>query len=147
MVRAMRKPSTPQQALAWYWQAMNDKALHLPIEAEFETPHCGWFQTRVVRGGPPVPARIWIEQELCPDTGELLSDEVMRCEIAGQLRDPYESWHYLFREPIDEAQYRYLMARGEYARNFAPDEPAANPFKALDWLHVPTPTFREEKLT
>lgn len=143
----MREPTTAAAALRWHTQALNDKALHLDIEAEFETPHCGWFQTRVVRGGPWVPARIWIEQELCPDTGELLSDEVMRCEIAGQLRDPYESWHYLFREPIDEPTYRYLLARGEYARTWAPDEPSANPYKAMDWLKIPTPTFEEGKST
>lgn len=139
----MREPTTAAAALRWHTQALNDKALHLPVEAEFETPHCGWFMTRMVRGGPWVPARIWIEQELCPDTGELLSDEVMKCEIAGQLRDPYESWHYLFREPIEEAAYLYLMARAEYARAWAPEEPAANPFKATDWLKVPTPTFTE----
>lgn len=141
----MRNPTTAAAALRWHNQALSDKALHLDIEAEFETPHCGWFQTRVVRGGPWVPAMIWLEQEVCPDTGELLSDEVLKCEIAGQLRDPYESWHYLFREPIDEPTYKYLMARGEYARNYAPTEPAANPYKATDWLKVPTPTFTEGK--
>ncbi len=140
----MRTPTTAAQALEWYWQAMNDKALHLEISAEFETPQCGWFQTRVASGGPFVPARIFIEQEVCPETGDLLSDEVMRCEVAGQLRDPYEQWHYLFREPIDEARYRYLVARGEYARTWSPYEPAANPFKKIDWTKIPTPQFEKE---
>ena len=143
----MRTPTTEAAALRWHNQALSDKELHLPIEAEFETPHCGWFQTRVVRGGPWVPARIWIEQEVCEETGELLSNECLKCEINGQLRDPYESWHWLYREPIDEAAFKYLMARKDYAETWAHEEPAANAFTKLDWLRVPTPTFREEKLT
>lgn len=143
----MREPSTPQSALQWYWQAMDDKALHLEITAEFETPHCGWFLARATSGGPWLPARIWLEQEVCEETGELLSDEAYRCEINGQLRDPFEAWHWLYREPIDEARYNYLTVRGEYARNYAPDEPAANPFKKTDWGKVPTPTFTEGKTT
>jgi hypothetical protein len=141
----MRTPTTASTALRWHTQAMSDKALHLEIQAEFETPHVGWFMTRVVRGGPWVPARIFIEQEVCEETSELLSDEVMRCEIAGRLRDPYESWHYLFQEPIEEAAYLYLMARAEYAQAWAPQEPAAKPFQRVDWGTVPTPTFSTEK--
>ena len=140
----MREPTTEAQALKWHFQALNDKALHLPIEVDFEAPQCGWFVTRACRGGPWVPARIFIEQELCPDTGELLSDEILRCEINGQLRDPYEAWIWLCSEPIDEAAYAYLMARKDYAENWAPSEPAANAFVKVDWLKVPTPSFTKE---
>lgn len=141
---SMRTPTTEVAALAWHTQALNDKALHLPVEAEFETPHCGWFLARMTRGGPPVPARIWIEQEVCEVTEELLSDEVMRCEINGELRDPYEAWHWLFGEPIDEARYQFLMARKDYAETWAPQEPAANARHKTDWLKIPTPTFEKE---
>ena len=145
----MREPTTAPEALRWHTQALNDKALHLDIDLgdDYETPKCGWFQTRMARGGPFVGARIWIEQEVCSETGELLSDEVIKCEINGQVRDPYDAWMWLCREPIDEATYRYLMARGEYARNYAPQEPSANPFAKTDWGKVPTPTFQEGKST
>lgn len=141
----MREPTTAVAALRWHNQALSDKALHLDIQAEFETPHCGWFMTRVVRGGPWVPAKIWIEQEVCEETGELLSDEIMRCEIAGREQDPCEVWHWLYREPIEESAYLYLMARAEYATAWAPDEPAANPFSKVDWSTVPSPTFNTAK--
>lgn len=141
----MRDPTTEAAALAWHTQALNDKALHLAVEAEFETPHCGWFLARMARGGPPVPARIWLEQEVCQETGELLSDEVLKCEINGELRDPFEAWHWLFREPITESQYNYLMARKEYAETWAPTEPSANPYQKTDWSKVPSPTFNSAK--
>ena len=140
----MREPTTAAQALRWHNKALIDKALHLPIEVDFEAPHCGWFVTRACRGGPWVPARLWIEQEVCPDTGELLSDEVMRCEINGKLRDPYEAWIWLCSEPIDQARHAYLVARKDFAETWAPSEPAANAFVKVDWGKVPTPSFTKE---
>jgi hypothetical protein len=145
MVPAMREPTTAAAALRWHTQALNDKALHLDIDIgdDWEQPKCGWYLTRLARGGPFVPARIFIEQEICPETGELLSDEVIKCEINGRLVDPEEAWPWLCREPIEESAFNYLMARAEYAKTWAPEEPAANPYKATDWLKVPTPTFTE----
>lgn len=141
----MREPTTAAAALRWHNQALSDKALHLDIEVDYDSPQCGWFKSKVSRHGIEVAARIWIEQEICPVTGELLSDEVMKCEIAGRLVDPGEVWMWQAGQPITEQEYNYLIARDEYARAWALDEPAANPYKAVDWLKVPTPTFTEGK--
>jgi hypothetical protein len=141
----MREPTTEAQALAWYHQALNDKALHLEPTIDFEAPQCGWFDTGVSRKGISVPARIWLEQEVCPETGSLLSDEVLRCEVDGRLVDPAAAWIWLASNPITEERYNYLVARGEYVRRYAPEDPAATPFKPVDWLKVPTPTFNQKE--
>ena len=74
-----------------------------------DTPRCGWFKTRLVKGGVWCPARIWLVQEIDPDTGELAADEVMRCEIAGERRNPVTAWVGLARFPIAEAEYERMM--------------------------------------
>ena len=141
----MRRPTTNAEALRWHNQALNDLALHLPVTLDDTfTPQCGWFLTKMSRGGPLVPARIWLEQEVDPDSGELLSDEILKCEINGYARDPEEQFIYFFDSPIEKSAYDYLMARKDFAEEHAPHEPAANPFKRLDWSQVPTPTFTKE---
>lgn len=138
----IRQPSTASSALAWYWQAINDKSLHLATEAiNYDVPECGWYQGRQTRGGPFVPVRFWLEQEVCPDTGELLSDEIIKCEINGREADPQAVWSWVCQDPITEQEFDYMVARAKFARKWAPDEPAANPFKPTDWSKVPTPKF------
>ena len=138
----MRTPTTLEQALDWHTRALKDLEMRLPIMLDdtFD-PQCGWFLARQSRGGPLVPARIYLEQEVCPETGNLLSDEVLKCEINGREYDPEEQFPYLCGEPITEQAYNYLMARKDFTETYAPHEPAANPFKKVDWGNVPTPTF------
>ena len=137
----MREPSTNAIALAWYWRALNDKALHLQPEIDYSEPCCGWFETRLKSGGPFVAARIWLEQEVCEVTGELLSDEVLLCEINGQSFDPVDGWERVSSHPITQAKFNYMVANADYAAEYAPHEPVANPYKRTDWLNVPTPQF------
>jgi len=84
-------------------------------------PQPGFFRTRKVSKGDWLPVRVWIEDgERDPDTGELLSDQVMRCEIDGERADPFEGDRktdrastmprYLFFRPIPEAEFNYLTA-------------------------------------
>lgn len=140
----MRTPTTAPQALRWHNQAMSDIAMHLSLEVDYDDPQCGWFLTRLSKGGPLLPARIWLEQEVCPQTGQLLSDEVLKCEINGQLHDPEKAWLWMASEPIEEQAYTYLIARKDFAETYAPHEPAANPFAKVDWSQVPTPTFSKD---
>ena len=129
----MREPTTISGALAWHIQAVKDKSLHLrPTVEDFELPQCGWFKTRVARGGPYVPVRIWIEQEACPETGELLSDEIVKCEVNGRETDPIAAWPWVCGEPITESEFNYMVARADFALTWAPHEPAANPFQRTD---------------
>lgn len=82
-------------------------------------PQCGWFRTRLVKNGPFVSARIWCEQEIDPETGELCCDEVLRCEVGGERRNPARAWTFLTAIPIEdyealvEARRREISLRAD----------------------------------
>jgi hypothetical protein len=96
----MRQPST------YDWHAASLRG-ERPAVHEDE-PHVGWFRTRLVRHGPWCPARIWCEQEIDPETGELLTDERMLCEVDGDRRNPARAWTWLASNPISEAAFNDL---------------------------------------
>jgi hypothetical protein len=70
----------------------------------------GWFKVRMVRRGPFVPARIWVEREICPLSGELACDERFLCEIDGERRDAEREWVWLSKNPISKAEYDELCS-------------------------------------
>jgi hypothetical protein len=131
----VRLPTPPHVALAWWAAALTGKALPL-IEGE---PQCGFYRRRLVKGGPWVAARIWLEQETDPDTGELLSQEVIRCEVDGQTADPLDQWAWLCANPIPEAEYQHLRALRGWAKHHAEDHPLSNPTRPVDWTAARIP--------
>lgn len=132
----MRAPTTMAASLAWHRAALAGRSQQITHE-----PQCGWFKRKLVKDGVFVPARIWMVQEIDPETGELLSDEILQCEVNGVMTDPEEAWSWLCANPITEQEFLYLEAAGEWSRRHAPDEPMANPHQRVDWMAVPTPTF------
>jgi hypothetical protein len=116
----MRQPTPISALLRWHREALAGRrpAIHE------NDPHVGWFKVRMVRGGPFVPARIWIEREICPETGELASDEQMICEVDGFRRDLQREWVWLAKTPISKAEYDSLLAmraqRPDMAATHAP---------------------------
>lgn len=136
----IRRPTSSAAAYAWHRAAIADGNDRLEITVTGE-PECGWFKRKLVKGGPFVPARIWLDQWIDEATGELLDDERLQCEVNGQYADAEEQWPWLCGNVITEAEYNYLTARNAYAAWYSPDEPAANPRQAIDWLKVPTPSF------
>lgn len=108
----MRQPSSPAERWAWWEAAVagQDPPVH---DGE---PHAGFFKVRRFSygkwvKGPFVPACIWWESgEIDPETGELLSPEILRCEIDGRRADPWSKWTWLARRPITEAEYQWLKA-------------------------------------
>jgi|TARA_R110000744_G_scaffold281540_1_gene393412 hypothetical protein len=71
--------------------------------------HCGWFKLKEIKGGPWVPAKIYIYRETCRETGELLCDELFRLDINGIEFDPYDKWTFL--KPISKEDYAALIQR------------------------------------
>lgn len=69
----------------------------------YSTPECGWFLHKSFYG--LVPASIYWEGQIDPETGELLGDEVLRCEIGGVQMDPLEAWSWLAKRPIPKDEY------------------------------------------
>jgi hypothetical protein len=132
-----RIPTPRQELYRWHGEALQGFASD-PVDGE---PQCGWFRRRLVKGGPWVPARIWMFQWLCQETGELVADELLQCEVAGSKADPEQEWSWLCSWPITRQQYEYMKADANWAEDNAPHEPKANPRQRVDWSAVPVPTF------
>lgn len=100
----IRQPSSMRQLYAWHRAALAGEA---PPRHD-AMPECGWFKRRMIRGGPWVPARIYVDRETDPMTGELVRDERLCIEIEGlDGGDPTEHWTYL--TPISREEYLHLM--------------------------------------
>ncbi len=140
----MLSRATPRAELfAWHTNAIAELNLRLTPDVTSE-PQCGWFKRRLVKAGVFIPARIWVYQPTDEETGDLVGDEVMQCEVNGYFADAEMQWQWLCSHPITEAEFNYLAASNNWAAEFSPNEPKANPKAAVNWLKVPTPIFENE---
>lgn len=99
----MRTPSTFHDLYAWHRaHMMGDN----PPRYENE-PHCGWYRTRLVKGGPWVPVEIRCQRVIDPETGELACDERLIAIMEGKVRDPLKVWTYL--TPISRHEFAALQ--------------------------------------
>jgi hypothetical protein len=101
-------------------------------------PECGWFLAHVARQAVPVPARIYLRSEI-DEGGELISDEVLVCELGGEVVDVMEAWPRLCLRPINRSDFAYRMAVRGWAQTSAPDQPQAQTGRRIDWLTVQLP--------
>jgi len=100
----MRQPSSFAQLYRWHTRMMRGDA----VETHDGDAHCGFYKQRMVKHGPWVPVRIFIERDIDMETGELASDEVMRMEVAGKpTRYPERRFTYL--TAISRGEYETLM--------------------------------------
>lgn len=128
----MRKPTPADTLYRWHRESLAGQKPQITHE-----PQCGWFKRRLVQGGPIVGARIFMEQPTDTDTGELIGDEIMRCEVGGKPRDPVDEWAWLANDPIPEAEYLYLIADADWAKQHAPRAPQANPREPVRSRNIP----------
>lgn len=87
----------------WWSRALAGERVHVR-DGE---PMPGYYKTRIVRGGPWVPARIWIEREI-DDDGEQMNPDAFRCIVDGVERDALQEWVRLSAYPIPAAEYERL---------------------------------------
>lgn len=110
-----------------------------PIVTKTGAPAPGTYCLRLVKGGPAVAARIWVEEERDPETGELLSDQRLFCEIDGigvtecTTEDP-KGWPYW---PITPDQHAFMVADAAHCRVYEPENPKANPRRPIDKAAAP----------
>lgn len=138
----MRAPSPRKELYAWHAMAITAVARHgslraANLEIDGNAPQCGWYKRRMIKDGPYIAAEIWMDQPV--EDGELVGDEVMRCEVDGQEADPVEQWTFLAARPITEKEFRHLRASAKWTRVNAPEEPLANPHKPVNHLKTPLP--------
>lgn len=99
-------------------------------------PEPGYWMVRWKRGAPEMPAAI-VECNHEPGNPEnLLERSILVANHGWREVDPMEIWTRKGR-PITEAEYRFQLARAEYADAHAPDEPEAAPRTAVDLTAIP----------
>ena len=132
----MRAPTSQDEAYRWHRDAVAGRLVMIVNEE----PQCGWYRRTLVKGGVMVPVRIWIDtpQGAIDEAGELVDQPVMRCEVNDRAADPFEQWSWVADDPITEIEFDYLTKRNRWAGWYAPEDPAANPRKPVDWLTAPT---------
>jgi hypothetical protein len=124
----IRQPSSLSALYAWHRAAV---AGHNPPRHDGD-PKCGFYKRKLVKGGPWVPARIFVDREIDPLTGELLSDERLCIEIEGlDGGDPAEHWTYL--TPISREEFKHLT---DYRLR---DSRMMDTRHAIDLSEIPTP--------
>lgn len=128
----IRTPTPRHAAYAWHTVAMAGGDPETTDE-----PQCGWFKRRMVKLGPWVPARIWLDAWIDPVTGELMADETLQCEVNGAWADAADQWLWLCANPISEQEFRYLTALADHCARHEPAHPAANPRRAINHLETP----------
>jgi hypothetical protein len=141
----LRHPTSDGVLYRWHTLRLNSGSLADEAAPFVNDPQCGWYKTMLVKGGPFVPVAIFIERDVAPDTGELLSDEILRAEVNGMSVDPEGAWLWCWETPISESEYLYMRAVTRHVAEHAPHEPEANPKKKIDWLSVRPPTFNKRK--
>lgn len=87
----MRHPTAAATLLAYWKAALAGEAP--PVHDG--CPECGWYKTKLVKGGPWVAVRIFIDRYVDDETGELVSPEIYRAVVGGESRDPAPIWTFL----------------------------------------------------
>ncbi len=103
MAPEMRRPTSEEEALAWYHATLADPDTPWPLNE----PQCGFFYIVRVKGGPRIPVSVFLEQHIDPDTGELTAPERAVAEIEGSIRPAALYWDRL--RIITQAEWEALI--------------------------------------
>ena len=132
----MRLPHVPAP-LQWWHGAVKIAASNIAIRELPNDPQDGFFQRKLVKGGPWIPARIWRDAEKDFVTDQETGFDVVKCEVAGKPRHPLKEFDALGRYPITKEKFDHLMAVGNWAKTYAPNSSEANPTQPIDWNKEP----------
>jgi hypothetical protein len=94
-----------------------------------DKPEVGFYRTKLCKGGPWVPVRIFLQHPTDPLTGEVLTERspTLMAEKNGEPTDPHAVWAWCCDKPISADEY-------EVMRGF----PVENPTKPIDLNKLPT---------
>lgn len=76
-----------------------------PVHSE---PEAGWFLRYTGMQGNErqyLPASVYWERNIDPETGEVLGDDILRCDVGGVAVDPEDAWLSIAKRPISEDEY------------------------------------------
>lgn len=122
----IRQPTPAAELLAYWRECMSGGAP--PIHDGL--PQCGWYKLRLVKGGPWVSVRIYVDRQIDPESGELLGPETFRAIVGGEARDPARIWTFLTaitreeHERLEQARHSDLTMAATHAAVDLTKEPA-----------------------
>lgn len=107
-----------------------------------DRPREGFWLARVTKGGPLVPVAI-VKRSVDHEPGRPWND--MRGQrsptlvglIGDQVVDPVRVWHCSPEREIDEREFEFRCADLDWLQRYKADDPAANPFTAIDPMTIP----------
>lgn len=100
-----------------------------------------FYKVRLGNGRPAAGLKVWQGFPTDPETGETLERAyIWRCELNGvptEINEVFEWWGDCGNtevpgEQITEREYQFYAKDGEWAREFSPEDPSANPRKKVD---------------
>lgn len=103
----IRRPTPTSTLFAWWRAATEGRS----APRHDGLPECGFYKRKLVKGGPWVPVKIFIEREIDPETGELTEPERFVCIVDGARRSAEAQWTHL--TPITRAEFQTLTELGE----------------------------------
>jgi len=125
----IRQPSSHADLFAWWNCAISGGS---PPTYD-GLPECGFYKRRLIRKGPWVPVRIYVDRDIDPMTGELTRDEKLRCDVEGlDGGNPADHWTYL--KPITRNEYEHLV---DYRLRDSRMANARSPFDLSDQPTLP----------
>jgi hypothetical protein len=138
--RIVPKMAEDEEMFGWWQEEAMFPGQNIP-----DTPQCGWYMTRLVRGGPRVPARVWRDPGVDPVTGEAAPHDILRCSVGGRPRDAVALWQQLAMNPISVEEYEFEMADAAWAKQYDPSDPKAAPDRKIDPRTAPLPVFKKAR--
>lgn len=100
-----------------------------------------WYTTRLAKGAPEIACELRIvDGDRDPDTGELMSDQLLVALVDGNRQDFGNGWPIGWPwKPVDRLTFRTRLEQAAWARNYAPQDPLANPHRRPDLSRAPLP--------
>jgi hypothetical protein len=118
------------------------------VSVRVDIPERGFYAMRLAKNGIEVAVMIWhgapvVDGErqdrstrwcVAIDGRSCRYDEEQQCRIP---RDVFDAWPYCAKKRITAIEYAFLRRRAKWAREYAPEHPAANPREAIDLRALP----------
>lgn len=120
----------------------NRRGKPLPVRSDTyssETPVAGCYRIRLVKGGPFVALRIYLDHPTDPVTGERLTERGMRWQarLNGTELVPVEDfWPACAKHPISQREYARIC---RLSRTMNPKHPFYDPRRAINRMVAPVP--------
>lgn len=105
----------------------------------------GLYAVRLIRGGVEVALKVTHEPTRDPESGESLDRSFYWSvyasgKLVGEPTIHVPTRLYIGRA-IDQAEYDFLVADRNWAAEYAPETPEAQPTQRLSLASIPIPTF------